>query len=162
MKTLFDQALVGLYGPLKGMALAKTNNYSDAEDLVQQTLLKCLERENTFQPGTNLVAWAVTVLKNLNIDNYRKKTEVLVEGETLEFLGGSVEEGVSNKIDILKCLEVLSVKQREVLLLNVNEGWTAKEIAEMLGSKINTVLSQMARARKRFGLCIDAEPEPAK
>ena len=56
------------------LAMSKTFNKHDAEDLIQQTYLKALERQNQFK-GNNLDAWVITILKNLFIDSTRKKKE---------------------------------------------------------------------------------------
>jgi RNA polymerase sigma-70 factor (ECF subfamily) len=154
----FDTDLVEIYGRLKARAISKCLNFSDAADLVQETMVRCMERRDQFEAGTNLYGWAARVMNNLLIDKYRKKTETLVEADTLSALGGSVESGVAIKLDILKCLEGLPESQRQPLLLNSVQGFTAQEIADQLSTKLNTVLSQLARARKLFGACINQAP----
>jgi RNA polymerase sigma-70 factor (ECF subfamily) len=157
----FDEDLLAIYAPLKALAIAKCLNYQDAEDIVHAALVRCMEKRDQFEMGSNLYGWAAKIMTNIIIDKYRKKTELLVEDDTLSSLGGSTESGASIKMDIIKCLEELPESQRQPLLLNSVEGFTAKEIAQQLSSKLNTVLSQLARARKAFGQCIEQAPEPA-
>ena len=161
-ETDFFEQLVALYGPLMAFAMKKRLSVPDAQDLVQEALTRSMERRAQFESGTNLYGWTVKIMTNLMIDKYRKKKEVLVGDDTLGALGGNVESGVSTMLDIRKCLDQLPESQRQPLLMNAAQGFTAREIADLLSSKLNTVLSQLARGRKAFGECIGQVPELSK
>lgn len=152
----FKQELLALYGRLMAKALAICLNAIDAEDLTQATMLRCLERETSYQSETNLFGWAATIMKNIHIDRLRKKTEIGVEKETLETLSGGEDSGDALRIDIIKCLEELTEVRREVILLNSIVGKTAREISEDMSISLNTILSHIARGRLEFSACINS------
>ena len=152
----FKQELLALYGRLMAKALAICLNATDAEDLTQATMLRCLERETSYQSGTNLFGWAATIMKNIHLDRLRKKTEIGVEKETLETLSGGEDSGDALRIDIIKCLKELAEVRREVILLNTIVGKTAREISEDMSISLNTILSHIARGRLDFSNCMTA------
>jgi RNA polymerase sigma-70 factor (ECF subfamily) len=154
-------------GSLYTAALRMTRNPADAEDLVQETYLKAYRAFNTFQEGTNLKAWLYKILTNTFINAYRSKkrrpeqTE-LDEVEDLYLyrrLGGleaaaagrSAEEEVLEHFtegDIKAALEALPEQFRMAVLLADVEGFSYKEIAEILDVPIGTVMSRLHRGRK--------------
>jgi RNA polymerase sigma-70 factor (ECF subfamily) len=154
-------------GSLYTAALRMTRNPADAEDLVQETYLKAYRAFNTFQEGTNLKAWLYKILTNTFINAYRSKkrrpeqTE-LDEVEDLYLyrrLGGleaaaagrSAEEVVLEHFtegDIKAALEALPEQFRMAVLLADVEGFSYKEIAEILDVPIGTVMSRLHRGRK--------------
>ncbi len=154
-------------GSLYTAALRMTRNPADAEDLVQETYLKAYRAFNTFQEGTNLKAWLYKILTNTFINSYRSKkrrpeqTE-LDEVEDLYLyrrLGGleaaaagrSAEEEVLEHFtegDIKSALEALPEQFRMAVLLADVEGFSYKEIAEILDVPIGTVMSRLHRGRK--------------
>src|SRR5580658_17238 len=154
-------------GSLYTAALRMTRNPADAEDLVQETYLKAYRAFNTFQEGTNLKAWLYKILTNTFINAYRSKkrrpeqTE-LDEVEDLYLyrrLGGleaaaagrSAEEVVLEHFtegDIKAALEALPEQFRMAVPLADVEGFSYKEIAEILDVPIGTVMSRLHRGRK--------------
>src|SRR4029077_14772331 len=156
-------------GSLYTAALRMTRNPADAEDLVQETYLKAYRAFNTFQEGTNLKAWLYKILTNTFINAYRSKkrrpeqTE-LDEVEDLYLyrrLGGleaaaagrSAEEEVLEHFtegDIKAALEALPEQFRMAVLLADVEGFSYKEIAEILDVPIGTVMSRLHRGRKQL------------
>jgi len=173
----FGDELWKLYKPLMSVALSfyrstgsdekgYDTNRADAQDLVQATLLKCLENEDKFQKGTNLFAWAVTVLKNHKRDLVRKKSPDIEDPDELVKLSEKSQRKATEdsdavlKLSIERCLGKLTDTRRTALILST-QGQTAREISNLLGTSINTVLSHLARAKKAFGACIDPEGEYA-
>jgi RNA polymerase sigma-70 factor (ECF subfamily) len=144
-----------------------TRNPSDAEDLVQETYLKAYRAFGSFQEGTNLKAWLYKILTNTFINTYRAKkrrpdqTE-LDEVEDLYLfrrLGGleavaagrSAEEEVLDSItdaEVKAAVEALPEGFRLAVLLADVEGFSYKEIAEILDIPIGTVMSRLHRGRK--------------
>ena len=86
------------------LAMSKTFNKFDAEDLVQQTYLKALERQDQFK-GDNIDPWVITILKNLFIDSTRKKREDLLGDDTPELVSNDESSSVLLERDKDKCLK---------------------------------------------------------
>jgi RNA polymerase sigma-70 factor (ECF subfamily) len=154
-------------GSLYTAALRMTRNPSDAEDLVQDTYLKAYRAFGTFQEGTNLKAWLYKILTNTFINSYRSKkrrpeqTE-LDDDEDLYLyrrMGGleavaagrSAEEEVLDHFtesDVKEAVESLPETFRMAVLLADVEGFSYKDIAEILDIPIGTVMSRLHRGRK--------------
>ena len=148
-------------------ALRMTRNTSDAEDLVQETYLKAYRAFHTFQEGTNLKAWLYRILTNTFINTYRAKKRRPDESNIDELenlylyrrLGGlegatagrSAEEEVLDKFtesEVKEAIEVLPEQFRLAVLLGDVEGFSYKEIAEILEIPIGTVMSRLHRGRR--------------
>jgi RNA polymerase sigma-70 factor (ECF subfamily) len=153
--------------PLYSAALRMTRNPADAEDLVQETYLKAYRGFGGFTEGTNLKAWLYRILTNTYINSYRAKkrrpdeTE-LDEAEDLYLyrrLGGleAVTAGRSAEDELMDfftdqevkdAIEALPDQFRMAVLLADVEGFSYKEIAEILDIPIGTVMSRLHRGRK--------------
>ena len=152
---------------LYSAALRMTRNPADAEDVVQETFLKAYRAYHTFEQGTNLKAWLYRILTNTYINRYRKKarrpTEVdLGEVEDLYMYrrvgrsetgdaSRSAEEHVLESIvdsDVKGAVEALPEHVRLPVLLADLEGFSYKEIAEIMDVPIGTVMSRLHRGRK--------------
>jgi RNA polymerase sigma-70 factor, ECF subfamily len=162
----FEQDVVPFMGQLYPAALRMTRNPSDAEDLVQETFAKAYAAFHQFKPGTNLRAWLHRILSNTFINSYRKKrrepltdlgadfqddwqvgSDPLMpparsaEAEALERLADS---------DILRALRELPEEFRVAIYLADIEGYPYREIAEMMGTPIGTVMSRLHRGRAKL------------
>lgn len=150
-------------------ALRMTNNPQEAEDLVQETMLKAFRFSNTYQRGTNLRAWLFRILNTSAINRYRKQashptTTSLPEGEDFylynrikdlsgqELTLGAEEEVLSKYLDedVYKALNDLPPNFRMAIILADIEGMPYKEIAETLQIPIGTVMSRISRARRQL------------
>jgi RNA polymerase sigma-70 factor (ECF subfamily) len=148
-------------------ALRMTRSPADAEDLVQDTYLKAYRAFDTFQEGTNLKAWLYRILTNTFINTYRAKKRRPEETDIDDVenlylyrrLGGlegansgrSAEEEVLERFtetDIKEALDSLPEQFRLAVLLGDVEGFSYKEIAEILDVPIGTVMSRLHRGRK--------------
>jgi RNA polymerase sigma-70 factor (ECF subfamily) len=165
-KDPFEVEALSFLDALYRTGLRMTRSEADAEDLVQETYIRAFRFKEQFTPGTNLKAWLFRILTNTFINTYRRRqsqpefTELedvdefslyrrmsdlrasssSSEPET-EFLNGIVDTEVKD------ALGELPEKFRQVVLLDV-EGFSYKEIAEMLGIPIGTVMSRLHRGRK--------------
>ena len=164
LRARFERDVLPLIPNLYGAALRLTRNPQDAEDLVQETYLRAYRGFTSFQEGTNLRAWMYRILTNTFINSYRKKQRqpVTVSDEDIEDwylydkLGesgveASAESEVLEKIpdeDVQKALEDLPENFRMAVLLADVEGFSYKEIAEIMDVPIGTVMSRLHRGRK--------------
>ena len=133
------------------LAMSKTFNKFDAEDLVQQTYLKALERQDQFN-GDNVDPWVITILKNLFIDSTRKKKEDLLGDDIPELSSSDESSSVLLERDKDKCLKGLSDKEREIIALKQTNGYD--EIAKDLDIKTGTLRQIYSRAKEKFMRCM--------
>ncbi|TME63681.1 MAG: sigma-70 family RNA polymerase sigma factor [Chloroflexi bacterium] len=162
----FEQEALSYIDPLYRTALRMTRSEADAEDLVQETYIRALRFRAQFTPGTNLKAWLFRILTNTFINAYRKRarapetTELDDVDEFSLYRRMSAERPASSSPDperefldgivsseVTDALEELPEKFRTTVLLDV-EGFSYKEIAEMLEIPIGTVMSRLHRGRK--------------
>ena len=160
----FERDVLPLLPNLYGAALRLTRNPQDAEDLVQEAYLRAYRGFSGFQEGTNLRAWMYRILTNTFINSYRKKQrqpqtvadEEIEDWYLYDKLGesgveASAETEVLEKIpdeDVQRALEDLPENFRMAVLLADVEGFSYKEIAEILEIPIGTVMSRLHRGRK--------------
>ena len=133
------------------LAMSKTFNKFDAEDLIQQTYLKALERQDQFK-GNNIDPWVITILKNLFIDSTRKKKEDLLGDDIPELSTSDDSSSVLLERDKDRCLRGLSEKEREIIALKQTNSYD--EIAEDLEIKTGTLRQMLSRAKEKFMRCM--------
>jgi RNA polymerase sigma-70 factor (ECF subfamily) len=165
LRDRFERDVLPLLPNLYAAALRMTRNPADAEDLVQDTYLRAFRGFSGFKEGTNLKAWLYRILTNSFINTYRKKQRQpqTVEGPDdidewylFDKLGGrnvevSAETEVLDKIPdeaVKAALESLPENFRLPVLLADVEGFSYKEIAEIMDTPIGTVMSRLHRGRK--------------
>ena len=161
----FEAAAMPFVDALYNTAYRMTRNSEDAEDLVQETYLKAYKYYDKFSEGTNFKAWLFKIMKNTFINNYRKKQQVPPQSDFND-IEDSFESQVSDqhkrKIqdpeeqllenvldeDVQKALDELPPDYRMVVLLADLEGFSYKEIAEILDVPVGTVMSRLYRGRR--------------
>jgi RNA polymerase sigma-70 factor (ECF subfamily) len=164
LKERFERDALPLLGQLYPAALRLTRNPSDAEDLVQETYLRAYRGFSGFREGTNLRAWMYRILTNTFINAYRKRQRqpVTVADDDIEDwylyqkLGElgvetSAETTVLDRIpdeDVQRALEAIPEGFRLAVLLADVEGFSYKEIAEILDIPMGTVMSRLHRGRR--------------
>jgi RNA polymerase sigma-70 factor, ECF subfamily len=140
---------------LRAYARSLVLNVDDADDLVSKACVRILERQDQFDPHRPLIAWAIRIMKNLNIDEFRKQKLPM---EELDPNLADVSSNPGPIIDIGRLVHQLPLDQREVLYLS-GIGYQYKEIAEQLGIPIGTVMSRLKRGRDALhGLMYDGGP----
>ena len=159
----FERDALAYIDPLYGAALRLTRNPTDAEDLVQETYTKAFAAFHQFKQGTNLKAWLYRILTNTFINSYRKaQRQPSVAGDDIEdwqlaraadHLSTGLKSAEMSALEampdkaISDALDSLSPEFRAVVLLSDVEGFAYKEIAEIMGTPIGTVMSRLNRAR---------------
>jgi RNA polymerase sigma-70 factor (ECF subfamily) len=150
-----QQVRDGLEGHLPRLwryALSLSGARDVAEDLVQATCLRAIERAEQFQPGTRLDRWLFVILRSIWFNESRSRRVragqgVLDAGEALSFDGAhEIETNISAR-QVLRAIGALPSVQRETVLLVYVEGYSYREAAELLGAPIGTVMSRLAAAR---------------
>jgi RNA polymerase sigma-70 factor (ECF subfamily) len=161
----FEKEALSYLDALYRTAVRMTRSEPEAEDLVQETYIRAIRFREQFTPGTNLKAWLFRILTNTFISSYRKRAaqpafteldeidEAALYRRMRDLRGGDEGDPESAVLDRLvdgevkSALESLPEKFRTVVLLDV-EGFTYKEIAEMLEIPMGTVMSRLHRGRK--------------
>ncbi|NQV07376.1 sigma-70 family RNA polymerase sigma factor [bacterium] len=153
---------------LYSAALRMTRNPHDAEDVLQEALLKAYRGYHTFTAGTNLKAWMYRILTNTFINKYRKKSRRPTEVELGDYedlylfnrlgqsgaTGGAERSAESEALDgivdtdVKAAVEALPDNFKIPVLLADVEGFSYKEIAEIMDVPIGTVMSRLHRGRK--------------
>lgn len=152
----FKQAVERAIPALRRYARALTRNADIADDLVQDTLVRALRSEHLFHGG-ELRSWLYTILTNLNRNRLRSlaRRPSLQPIDEYDGTGATGPEGGGR--DIERGLASLAEEQRSVLLLVVLEGLSYREVAEVQGVPIGTVMSRLARARAQLKAYLDSE-----
>src|SRR2546427_12670953 len=165
----FEAGVLAQLDSLYRTARRMTSSQQEAEDLVQETMLKAFRFAHTYQPGTNLRAWLFRILNTSAINRYRKQAThptpaSLPEGEEFylynrikdlsgqELTAGAEDEVLNRYLDedVYKALNDLPVNFRMPVMLADIEGMSYKEIAEALQIPIGTVMSRISRARRQL------------
>ncbi|KAA6339753.1 ECF RNA polymerase sigma factor SigH [termite gut metagenome] len=151
MKTEFKAGLENVQEELFRFACKLTANREDANDLLQETLLKALDNEDKYIPDTNFKGWMYTIMRNIFINNYRKyqrdKTYVGTEG--LNSVHNLVES-VDVEYDLKEMYRILGSLQNGKALEMYLRGFTYWDIAEELHIPINTVKSRINGTRRKL------------
>ena len=152
----FRQGIEAAVPALRRYARALTRNAELADDLVQDTLVRALRSEHLFHGG-DIRSWLYTILTNLNRNRLRSlarrpAVQAIEENDAPDLAGPE-----AGGRDIERALASLVEDQRSALLLVVLEGLSYREVAEVQGVPIGTVMSRLARARMQIKAYLDGE-----
>ncbi|MDO4792173.1 MAG: sigma-70 family RNA polymerase sigma factor [Buchananella hordeovulneris] len=162
----FEELALPYLDQLYGAAMRMTRNQADAQDLVQETYAKAFAAFDRFEEGTNLKAWLYRILTNAYISNYRKAQRRPVEAhsevedwqlyEAASHTSTGLRSAEADALDaigddvIRGALQDLDEDRRLAVYLADVEGFSYKEIAEIMGTPVGTVMSRLHRGRAQL------------
>jgi RNA polymerase sigma factor (sigma-70 family) len=142
---------------LKAHAYQFTKNIEDAEDLIQDTLLKALRYKDYFEEGTNFRGWLFTIMRNIFINGFKRRKlqqqhlqTATAQGKQL-ITGGS-ENSITGDLsakEIIKAIDNLAIEYRKPFQMHI-EGFQYEEIATEMGIPVGTVKSRIFHARQKL------------
>lgn len=137
---------------LNKFALRLTHNKADADDLLQSTVLRALEKAHLFQENTNLYSWASKIMYNIFVSNYRRKVKFESQYDPESYLEKeSVEAPQDVQVELKQveeAMQELSDDHREILVMVCVKGMQYAEVSEALQIPVGTVRSRLSRARE--------------
>jgi RNA polymerase sigma-70 factor (ECF subfamily) len=129
-------------------------NHTDADDLVQDCLETALRERASLQDPTKLRSWLFSILNNLFLmrlrSNVRRKQALPIEDFADSLAASASPEDYDAARDLARAMAKLSIEHRQILLLLNVEEYSYREVADTLGLPIGTVMSRLARARRRL------------
>lgn len=150
----FKAQILAIIPNLRAFAMSLSGRSDQADDLVQEALVKAWHKQTSFTPGTNFNAWMFTILRNEFYSKMRKRGREVsdVDGILTERMSTHPEQhGKLDYQDFLVALKQLPEDQREAIILIGASGFSYEEAAEVCGCAVGTIKSRVSRARTRLG-----------
>ena len=159
-RSAFEREALPHLDTLYRVALRYTREPARAQDLVQDTMLKAFRSWHRYEPGTNVRAWLLTILRNTFINDYRREkqrgpTVDITTAETFSLFPEVQEEDPEGHFfdqivddEVRRAIDDLPEEFRETVVLSELEGMTYQEIADVTGAPVGTVKSRLFRGRR--------------
>lgn len=148
------ESLVDEMDKLHRFARKLCRNEHDAEDLLQATVLKALEKKDMFKEGTNLFSWTSKIMYNDFVSGYRRKVKFETQYDCESFImnqsADPAQDNISELSQVNEAMDLLSDEHKTVLICVCVKGMKYQEVAEMLDIPVGTVRSRLSRAREQL------------
>lgn len=158
MKDLFQDQVVALIPRLRAYAMSLSGSSAEADDIVQDALVRAWRFRDGYQMGTNLRAWLYRIVRNAFYTQAAKRRDTVedVDGRWAATLSCTPDqEWRVQYAELLRALDQLSPDTRDALLLVVSSGLSYQEAAEICGCAVGTMKSRVNRARGRLAQIVD-------
>lgn len=155
-----DSELLACLPDLRAYARSLTRNRHDADDLVQDAVVRMLNSADRYQPGTNFKAWAFTILRNRFLNEFvakRRLTRELDEGELERVTVSARQEEGLELSDFQRIFHRLPEDHRSILTLVAGSGLPYEDVARVLNCAVGTVKSRVHRARTALFALLEEE-----
>ena len=160
-RATFRQQLLASIPKLRAFALSLASHADHADDLVQETLMKAWNHQQSFQEGTNIKAWLFTILRNEYFSQLRKRKREVEDADGDYAAGVMTPGGQESQLDMADlrlALQQLPDDQREAVVLVGASGFSYQEVAEICRVPVGTVKSRVNRARTKLALLLGHAP----
>ncbi|MGE4314216.1 MAG: sigma-70 family RNA polymerase sigma factor [Pseudobdellovibrionaceae bacterium] len=146
-----DTELLNESENLRKFALKLTRNSADADDLLQSTLLRALEKKDMFTEGTSLFSWTSRIMYNMFVSNWRRKSKFESQYDPEPYINaesiGACQDVKMEVASVDAAMKQLSEEHRQILVLVCVQGMPYQDVADHLDIPIGTVRSRLSRAR---------------
>lgn len=143
---------------LEKFAMRLTAKKHDADDLVQSTILRAIEKKHLFQENTNLFKWTSKIMYNLFVSDYRRKVKYETKNDPETYIERQYVEAPQDKQiefqEVNKAINKLSEEHKEILMLVCIQGMRYQEVAVHLDVPVGTVRSRLSRAREQLQILL--------
>ncbi len=150
---VFKRDLLACLASLRAFAITLSGKSDHADDLVQDTILKAWDKQDSFELGTNMKAWLFTILRNEFYTQMRKRGREVQDADGAIIGNLAVHPAQYGKLDLTdfsKALDCLPDDQREAIVLIGASGFSYEEAAEICGCAVGTIKSRVSRARAKL------------
>jgi RNA polymerase sigma-70 factor (ECF subfamily) len=150
---------------LHRFAFQLARNAPDADDLLQATLLRAMEKMHLFQPGTSLFKWGSKIMYNLFVSEYRRKVRFQTQYDPEYYIDGmsqsASQESHMELSEVNDAMQRLTPEHREVLILIAVYGMRYDDVAKTLQIPVGTVRSRLSRARQSLDALLNESKSSA-
>jgi RNA polymerase sigma-70 factor (ECF subfamily) len=158
------QALIAAIPRLRAFAISLCGRSTRADDLVQETLTRAWAKIDSFEPGSNMVAWLYTILRNEYYSDFRKMSREVgdPDGEFADKLATpAAQDGHMDFQDFQQAFRHLADYHREAIILVGASGLSYEDAAKICGCAVGTMKSRVSRARAILTQLLDGRPQRA-
>jgi RNA polymerase sigma-70 factor, ECF subfamily len=151
--TTFKRELLSILPSLRAFAISLVGRHHEADDLVQDTIMKAWAKQEQFEMGTNMKAWLFTILRNELYSKLRKRGREVQDSDgilTENLAQHPAQYGALDMQDFQRALAQLPDEQREAIVLVGASGFSYEEAAEISGCALGTIKSRVNRARQKL------------
>jgi RNA polymerase sigma-70 factor (ECF subfamily) len=158
----FEKQLLNIVPDMRAFAAFLVRNPTDADDLVQDAVVRALRSYRQFNLGTNMKAWVFTILRNTRLNNLRRRPHECIDEHELVLPPTRPNQLHSVELrEVLAVLDTLKPLHREVITLVRASGLSYEETAQVMKCKLGTIKSRLNRADAALRFALDAGHRPA-